>query len=160
MKTVPMFIVATATFCQNKNMSDSIINTNKAPDPVGAYPHARRVGNLLFLSGVGSRIPRTNEIPGGPIIDDHGDARDYDVAAQTEQVVANIKAVLEASGLTLDDVVDVTAYLIDMDRDFTAYNEVYSKHFTGIQAARTTLSIRNLPTPIAVEFKVVAAFSE
>jgi 2-aminomuconate deaminase len=117
------------------------------------------VGNLLFLSGVGSRTPQTNEIPGGPIVDENDKPLDYDVAAQTEQVVANIKAVLAASGLTLNDVVDVTAYLIDMKRDFSAYNEVYAKHFTGIQAARTTLSIRNLPTPIAVEFKVIAAFS-
>ena len=140
-------------------MSDSIINTDNAPDPVGAYPHARRVGDLLFLSGVGSRTPHTNEIPGGPIVDEKGKPQDYDVAAQTEQVVANIKAVLAASGLTLNDVVDVTAYLIDMQRDFAAYNEVYAKHFTGIDAARTTLSIRNLPTPIAVEFKVIAAFS-
>ncbi|MDG2310744.1 MAG: Rid family hydrolase [Planctomycetota bacterium] len=140
-------------------MSDSIINTDNAPDPVGAYPHARRVGNLLFLSGVGSRTPQTNEIPGGPIVDENDKPLDYNVAAQTEQVVANIKAVLAASGLTLNDVVDVTAYLIDMKRDFSAYNEVYAKHFTGIQAARTTLSIRNLPTPIAVEFKVIAAFS-
>ena len=140
-------------------MSDFIINTDNAPDPVGAYPHARRVGNLLFLSGVGSRTPQTNEIPGGPIVDENDKPLDYDVAAQTEQVVANIKAVLAASGLTLNDVVDVTAYLIDMKRDFSAYNEVYAKHFTGIQAARTTLSIRNLPTPIAVEFKVIAAFS-
>ena len=140
-------------------MSDSMINTDNAPDPVGAYPHARRVGNLLFLSGVGSRTPQTNEIPGGPIVDENDKPLDYDVAAQTEQVVANIKAVLAASGLTLNDVVDVTAYLIDMKRDFSAYNEVYAKHFTGIQAARTTLSIRNLPTPIAVEFKVIAAFS-
>ena len=139
-------------------MSDSIINTDNAPDPVGAYPHARRVGNLLFLSGVGSRTPQTNEIPGGPIVDENDKPLDYDVAAQTEQVVANIKAVLAASGLTLNDVVDVTAYLIDMKRDFSAYNEVYAKHFTGIQAARTTLSIRNLPTPIAVEFKVIASF--
>ena len=140
-------------------MSDSIVNTDNAPDPVGAYPHARRVGNLLFLSGVGSRTPQTNEIPGGPIVDENDERLDYDVAAQTEQVIANIKAVLAASGLTLNDVVDVTAYLIDMKRDFSAYNEVYAKHFTGIQAARTTLSIRNLPTPIAVEFKVIAAFS-
>ena len=82
-------------------MSDSIINTDNAPDPVGAYPHARRVGNLLFLSGVGSRTPQTNEIPGGPIVDENDKPLDYDVAAQTEQVVANIKAVLAASGLTL-----------------------------------------------------------
>ncbi|MBC8371902.1 MAG: RidA family protein [Planctomycetes bacterium] len=141
-------------------MTDSIINTDQAPDPVGAYPHARRVGDLLFLSGVGSRTAKTNEIPGGPIVDDQGNPRDYDAAAQTEQVIVNVKAVLAASGLSLEDVVDVTAFLVDIDRDFSAYNEVYAKHFTNIQAARTTIAIRALPTPIAVEFKVVACFSK
>lgn len=136
-------------------MSD-IIRTDRAPAPVGAYPHARRVGDLLFLSGVGSRTPGTNAIPGGPIRDAEGQPQDYDIRAQTEQCIANVRAVLEASGSSLEKVVDVTAYLIDMDRDFAGYNEVYAQHFEGIQAARTTLAIRALPTPIAVEFKVVA----
>lgn len=133
-----------------------IIRTDAAPAPVGAYPHARRVGELLFLSGVGSRTPGTDEIPGGPIRDAQGRAQDYDIRAQTEQCIANVRAVLEACGSSLEKVVDVTAFLVDMDRDFAGYNEVYAKHFTGIQAARTTIAIRALPTPIAVEFKVVA----
>ena len=136
-------------------MSDPI-RTNKAPDPVGAYPHARRHGDLLFLSGVGPRQAGTNAIPGGPIHDTEGKPNDYDIQAQTEAVIANVKAVLEACGATLDDVLDVTAYLVDMDRDFKGYNEVYAKHFTTVQAARTTLDVRALPTPIAVEFKVIA----
>ncbi len=136
-------------------MSDPI-RTSKAPDPVGAYPHARRHGDVLYLSGVGPRQAGSNEIPGGPIVDGDGNARDYDIRAQTEAVIENVRAVLEACGATLDDVIDVTAFLVDMDRDFKGYNEVYAKHFTSIQAARTTIAIRALPTPIAVEFKVIA----
>ena len=133
-----------------------IINTDTAPKPVGAYPHARRVGELLFLSGVGSRTPGTDAIPGGPIRDADGNPTDYDIRAQTEQCIANVKAVLAACGSSLEKVVDVTAFLVDMDRDFKGYNEVYARHFGGIQAARTTIAIRALPTPIAVELKVVA----
>jgi 2-aminomuconate deaminase len=132
------------------------IRTSKAPDPVGAYPHARRHGDVLYLSGVGPRQAGTNEIPGGPIVDAGGKPRDYDIRAQTEAVIENVRAVLEACGATLDDVIDITAFLVDMDRDFKGYNEVYAKHFTSIQAARTTIAIRALPTPIAVEFKVIA----
>jgi 2-aminomuconate deaminase len=139
-------------------MSDSIIHSKNAPEPVGEYPHARRVGQLLFLSGVGSRIPGSNEIPGGPICDPDGVSLAYDVAAQTEQVIKNIEAVLSSCNLTLANVVDVTAFLVDMDRDFEAYNKVYAKYFNNIQAARTTIAIRALPTPIAVEFKLIAAF--
>jgi 2-aminomuconate deaminase len=140
-------------------MSDPI-RTSKAPDPVGAYPHARRHGDLLFLSGVGPREAGTNAIPGGPIRDAEGNPQDYDIVAQTESVIANVEAVLEACGATLEDVIDVTAFLVDMDRDFAGYNEVYAKHFTSVQAARTTIAIRALPTPIAVEFKVVAKAPE
>jgi 2-aminomuconate deaminase len=136
-------------------MSDPI-RTSKAPDPVGAYPHARQHGDLLFLSGVGPRQAGTNAIPGGPIRDSAGQSRDYDIRAQTEAVIGNVKAVLEACGATLDDVLDVTVFLVDMDRDFQGYNEVYAKHFTSVQAARTTIAVRALPTPIAVEFKVIA----
>jgi 2-aminomuconate deaminase len=133
----------------------STINTAKAPNPVGAYPHARRVGDLLFLSGVGPRQAGTNAIPGGPIKDENG-PREYDIAAQTEAVIENIRVILEAAGSSLDKVVDVTAFLVDMDRDFQGYNAIYAKHFTSIQATRTTVAIRALPTPIAVEFKVIA----
>lgn len=137
-------------------MKENVVRTDAAPKPVGAYPHARRVGNLLFLSGIGPRDPRTNEIPGGPIRGPDGQPRDYDVKAQTRAVIANVKAVLEAAGSSFDRIVDVTVYLVDMDRDFAAYNEVWAEHFTSVQATRTTLAIRALPTPIAVEFKVIA----
>ncbi len=133
-----------------------LIQTSKAPRPVGAYPHARRVGDFLFLSGLGSRVPGTDEVPGGPVRNPDGTPRDYDAAAQTEQVIANLKTVLEEAGATLNDVLDVTVFLIDMDRDFKAFNEVYRRHFEGIQATRTTVAIKALPTPIAVEFKVMA----
>lgn len=132
------------------------IRTDQAPAPVGAYPHARRVGEFLFLSGVGPRQAGTNEIPGGPICTPEGQGLNYDIRLQTEAVIANVEAVLAACGATLENVVDVTVFLVDMERDFAGYNEVYAKHFTSIQAARTTLAIRALPTPIAVEFKVVA----
>jgi reactive intermediate/imine deaminase len=134
----------------------AVVNTDTAPAPVGAYPHARREGDLLFLSGVGPRQPGTNEIPGGAIRDDAGNPADYDIAAQTEAVIENVRRILHAAGSSLADVIDVTAFLVDMDRDFTGYNAVYAKHFTSVGATRTTLAISALPTPIAVEFKVVA----
>ena len=132
------------------------IRTDKAAAPVGAYPHARRVGDLLYLSGVGPRQAGTNAIPGGPIRDDSGAAMDYDVAAQTRAVVENIKQVLEAAGSSLDKIADVTAFLVDMDRDFATYNAVYAELLGAIGPTRTTVEVRALPTPIAVEFKVVA----
>ncbi|MGE0713406.1 MAG: RidA family protein [Planctomycetota bacterium] len=127
-----------------------------APRPVGAYPHARRVGKLLFLSGVGPRQAGTDAIPGGPIADAAGNPLPYDAAAQTRATIENVKTILEAAGSSLDRVVDVTAFLVDMKRDFAAYNEVYRSYFEGIQATRTTLQIGALPTPIAVELKVIA----
>jgi 2-aminomuconate deaminase len=111
---------------------------------------------LLYLSGVGPRQPGTDAIPGGAIRDADGAAQNYDIVAQTEAVIENIRRVLAAAGSSLDQVVDVTAFLVDMDRDFKGYNAVYAKHFTEIGAARTTLAVRALPTPIAVEFKVIA----
>ncbi len=132
------------------------IRTDKAAAPVGAYPHARRVGDLLYLSGVGPRQAGTNAIPGGPIRDDSGAAMDYDIAAQTRAVVENIKQVLEAAGSNLNKIVDVTAFLVDMDRDFATYNAVYAELLGAIGPTRTTVEVRALPTPIAVEFKVVA----
>lgn len=133
------------------------ISTTTAPAPVGAYPHARKVGDLLFLSGIGPRTPGTDAIPGGPIRDADGNPLDYDVAAQTEQVVANVKAILAASGSSLHEVLDVQVFLVDMDRDFAAFNAVYKKHFESVGATRTTVSITALPTPIAVEFKILAS---
>ncbi|TAH36460.1 MAG: hypothetical protein EYC70_11180 [Planctomycetota bacterium] len=134
-----------------------IIRTEAAPRPVGAYPHARRVGNLVFLSGVGPRRPGTDEIPGGPVRDAQGRPLDYDAAAQTRSVIENVKTILEAAGSALDKIIDVTVFLVDMKRDFAAFNAVYKEYFEGIQATRTTLEIGALPTPIAVEFKVLAA---
>ena len=133
-----------------------IINTKDAPKPVGAYPHARQVGELLFLSGVGPRQPNTDAIPGGAIRSKEGQPQEYDVAEQTKAVIENIRIILEASGSSLERVVDVQAFLIDMDRDFKEYNRIYAEYFTDIQATRTTIAITALPTPIAVEFKVIA----
>ncbi len=134
----------------------NVIVSENAPSAVGAYPHARRVGDFLFLSGVGPRQPNTNEIPGGPIKDKHGNPLDYDIKAQTKACIENVRAILESSGASLENVVDVTSFLIDMDRDFEGYNEIYGEYFSTIQATRTTLAINALPTPIAVEMKVVA----
>ena len=135
--------------------SGSVVNTQKAPKPVGAYPHARRVGDLLFLSGV-DLVNQHRCHPGGPIRDADKNPLDYDAAAQTRAVIENIRIILEASGSSLDRVIDVQAFLIDMDRDFKAYNKVYAEYFTKIQATRTTIAIRAPLTPIAVEFKVIA----
>jgi 2-aminomuconate deaminase len=136
-------------------MSD-VIRTDAAPRPVGAYPHARRVGNLLFLSGVGPRLPGDNSIPGN-VYDADGKLVSYDIEAQCRQVFANVRAVLEASGANWSDLVDVTVFLTDMAHDFTVYNRLYAEYFVGVDAARTTLGITALPTPIAIELKCVAA---
>ena len=133
------------------------IHASNAPAPVGAYPHARRVGNLLFLSGVGPRRPGSNEIPGN-VYDAEKRLVSYDIEAQCRQVFANVRAVLEASGARWEDLVDVTVYLTDMERDFAAYNAAWAEHFPDPAAApcRTTLGITALPTPIAIELKCVA----
>ena len=133
-----------------------IIVSENAPSAVGAYPHARRVGDFLFLSGVGPRQPKTNEIPGGPIQDDEGNQLDYDIRAQTHAVINNIRVILEEYGLGLDNVIDVLVFLTDMDRDFTSYNEVYSEYFAETLPARTTVAVNALPTSIAIELKVIA----
>lgn len=129
---------------------------DRAPKPVGPYPHARRVGDFLYVSGMGPRQPGTDAIPGGPIRDASGRPCDYDVAAQTHAVIDNLRRVLEAAGASLADVVDVTCFLVDMDRDFKAFNEAYAEHFAAIGPTRTTVAVRALPTPIAVELKAVA----
>jgi 2-aminomuconate deaminase len=133
-----------------------IIRTDAAPKPVGAYPHARRVGDLLFLSGVGPRDPTSNAIPGN-VVDADGKLIDYDIEAQCLQVFANVRAILEASGAAWTDLVDVTVFLTDMQRDFASYNRFYAQHFAGVDACRTTVGITALPTPIAIELKCVAA---
>jgi 2-aminomuconate deaminase len=133
------------------------IRTDTAPAPVGAYPHARRVGDLLFLSGVGPRTPGSNAIPGN-VHDADGRLIAYDIEAQCRQVFANVRAVLEASGAQWQDLVDVTVFLTDMARDFAAYNRIYAEHFPDPTSApcRTTLGITALPTPIAIELKCIA----
>ena len=136
--------------------SRAIVKSAAAPKPVGAYPHARRIGDLLYLSGVGPRQPGTDAIPGGPIRDADGQPLDYDIAAQTHAVIENVRIILEAAGSSLDKVLDITTFLVDMDRDFAGYNTVYAEYFTAIQATRTTLAITALPTPIAIELKVIA----
>lgn len=137
----------------------AIIHAASAPMAVGAYPHARRVGNLLFLSGVGPRSPADNSIPGN-IHDADGKLVGYDIEAQCRQVFANVRAVLEASGARWQDLVDVTVFLTDMQKDFASYNRIYAEHFTNAQPCRTTLGITALPTPIAIELKCIAVIAD
>jgi len=134
----------------------NVVRTDAAPAPVGAYPHARRVGDLLFLSGVGPREPGTNAIAGN-IYDGEGKLVGYDIEQQCRQVFANVRAVLEASGAHWEDLLDVTVFLTDMARDFSTYNRLYAEYFKGVDACRTTLGITALPTPIAIELKCIAA---
>lgn len=133
------------------------VHAAAAPKAVGRYPHARRVGDLLFLSGIGPRDPATNGVPGN-VVDAEGRLVAYDIVAQCHSVFANVRAVLEASGARWEDLVDVTVYLTDMARDFAAYNAVWAEHFPDVETApcRTTLGITALPTPIAIELKCVA----
>jgi reactive intermediate/imine deaminase len=135
--------------------SSATINASAAPEPVGAYPHARREGELLFLSGVGPRQKGTKKIPGVEL-DADGNIVSYDVEVQTRSVIQNIKSILEASGSSLDKVIDVQVYLTNMKKDFPVFNKVYAEFFKDVQATRTTIEVGALPTPIAVEFKVVA----
>jgi 2-aminomuconate deaminase len=131
-------------------MSKSIIHTNQAAKPLGAYPHARKVGNLLFLSGIGPRNAVDNSIPGLEL-DSEGN-----IEAECHSVFANVKAVLEASGSSWDQIVDVTVFLTNMKKDFPIYNKIYAAYFTNVQACRTTVEIKSLPTPISIELKVIA----
>ncbi|HQW43838.1 MAG: RidA family protein [Chitinophagaceae bacterium] len=132
-----------------------IIHTDNASKPLGAYPHARRVGNLLFLSGIGPRDPKDNSIPGLEL-DAEGNIVKYDIEAECHAVFANIKAVLEASGSSWEKIIDVTVFLTNMKKDFPVYNKVYAEYFTSVQASRTTVEVKSLPTPIAIELKVIA----
>lgn len=132
------------------------VESSKAAEPVGPYPHARRVGDLLFLSGLGPRERGSKTIP-GVTLDEHGEAIDHDIVAQTHSVMRNIKAVLDDAGATWDDIVDVTVFLTDMKRDFKTFNTVYGEYFKGAnRPTRTTVEVGALPTPIAVELKVIA----
>ena len=132
-----------------------IIHTENAAKPLGAYPHARRVGNLLFLSGIGSRSANNNKIP-GLVQDVEGNIVSYDIEAECHSVFANVKAVLEASGSSWEKIVDVTVFLTNMQKDFPLYNKIYGDYFKTVEACRTTVEVKSLPTPIAIELKVIA----
>lgn len=132
-----------------------IINSDLAAEPVGAYPHARRVGNLLFLSGIGPRERGKKEIPGVELGAD-GTITSYDVAVQTLSVFRNIRHILDAAGSRWENIVDVQVFLTNMKDDFAIVNKLYAEHFTHVQATRTTVEVNCLPTPIAVELKVIA----
>lgn len=135
-------------------MSD-VTTTARAPKPVGAYPHARRVGNLLFLSGIGPRQPGTDRIPGNEY-DANGELAAYDIAAQCRSVFQNIRVILEDAGSKWDNIVDVTVFLTNMKDDFATFNRLYAEYFADNRPARTTVEVNCLPTPIAVELKVIA----
>jgi len=131
------------------------IYSSKAPEPVGLYPHARRVGNLLFLSGIGPRERGSKDIP-GVTLDAQGNIVSYDIEKQCHSVFGNVKAVLEDAGSSWDKIVDVTVFLTNMKADFTTYNRIYAEYFKDNQPCRTTVEIKSLPTPIAIELKVIA----
>ena len=133
-------------------------NESKAPEPVGAYPHSKRVGNLLFLSGIGPRKRGSKEIP-GVTLDDKGNIVDYDIVEQCQSVFRNVKTVLEESGSSWENLVDVTVFLTNME-DFDAYNKLYSEYFQYNRPCRTTVAVGALPTPIAIELKCIATIGE
>jgi 2-aminomuconate deaminase len=122
---------------------------------MGLYPHARRVGNLLFLSGIGPRDPETDAIPGLEL-DKHSQFKSFDFEAQCHSVFRNVRTVLEESGVRWEDLVDVTVFLVDMKRDFHIYNRIYAEYFRDAQPCRTTVSVSSLPSAIAIELKCIA----
>ena len=136
-------------------MSEDVINSAKAPEPVGLYPHARRVGNLLFLSGVGPREKGAKKIPGVEL-DADGNIISYDIAVQCRSVFQNVRYILEEAGSGWERVVDVTVFLTNMKDDFPIYNRIYAEYFSENLPCRTTVEINKLPTPIAIELKVIA----
>jgi 2-aminomuconate deaminase len=136
-------------------MNDNIRNSDRAPLPVGLYPHARKVGNLLFLSGVGPRKKDSKSIP-GVVLNDKGDVISYDIEVQCKSVFDNVKMILEDCGSSWDKLVDVQVFLTNMKDDFTAFNKMYAEYFKDIQPCRTTVEVNALPTPIAIELKCVA----
>ena len=130
-------------------------STDKAPKPVGLYPHARKVGSLLFLSGVGPREAGTTEIPGVTLNED-GTIKEYDIEAQCHSVFKNVRLILEGAGSSWMELVDVTVFLTNMAEDFKTYNRVYAEYFADNQPCRTTVEINCLPTPIGIELKCIA----
>ena len=136
-------------------MNEQTINSAKAPEPVGRYPHARRVGDLLFLSGVGPRERGTKKIPGVEL-NEAGDIVSYDIETQCRSVFRNVRYIVEEAGSSWDKIVDVTVFLTNMKDDFATYNRVYAEYFADNMPCRTTVEVNKLPTPIAIELKVVA----
>jgi len=136
-------------------MEKIVINSDRAPEPVGAYPHARRVGNMLYVSGVGPRERGTKAIP-GVTLDEYGSVVDYSITEQTLSVFRNIRFIIEDAGSRWENIVDVQVFLTNMKTDFPVFNKLYAEHFAGVDACRTTIEIGALPTPIAVELKVIA----
>jgi 2-aminomuconate deaminase len=136
-------------------MAGQRIVSEKAPEPVGLYPHARRVGNLLFLSGVGPRKRGSKAIPGVEM-DEDGNIVAYDIEAQCRSVFENVRLILEEAGSHWDNLVDVTVFLTDMEKDFSTYNRLYAEYFSTNQPCRTTVEVSRLPTPIAIELKCIA----
>ena len=141
-------------------MSESF-ESKRAPEPVGAFPHAKRVGNLLFLSGIGPRVRGSKEIP-GVTLDAAGNISSYDIERQCRAVFENVRLVLEDAGAGWKDIVDVTVFLTNMKKDFPVYNKLYAEYFAGPDKpnpTRTTIEVTALPTPIAIELKVIAALT-
>jgi 2-aminomuconate deaminase len=136
--------------------------SSRAPEPVGAFPHAKKAGNLLFLSGIGPRVRGSKEIP-GVMLDGAGDIVSYDIDAQCRAVFENVRLVLEDAGATWNDIVDVTVFLTNIRKDFPIYNRIYAEYFAGPgkpNPTRTTIEVMALPTPIAIELKVIAAVED
>jgi len=136
-------------------MNDKLIESSRAPEPVGLYPHARRVGNLLFLSGVGPRERGKKEIP-GVTLDESGNIVSYNIETQCRSVFQNVRYILEDVGSSWKNIVDVTVFLTNMTDDFAIYNRIYAEYFADNKPCRTTVEVNKLPTPIAIELKVIA----
>jgi len=137
-------------------MSNNIkIESSKAPEPVGLYPHARKVGEFIYYSGIGPRERGTKKIPGVEL-DENGNITSYDIATQCRSVFNNLKLVVEDSGADWKNVIDVTIFLTNMKADFKTYNEIYAEYFADNMPCRTTIEIKSLPTPIAIEIKAIA----
>ena len=138
---------------------DKTLITEDAPQPVGAYPHAKKLGNLLFLSGIGPRPVGGGPVP-GVALDESGEVLSYDIEAQCHAVFGNVRLVLESAGASWDDLVDITVYLTDIRRDFAIFNGIYAEYFSSGGPCRTTVEVNRLPTPIAIELKCIAQMSD
>jgi len=130
-------------------------NSPRAPEPVGPYPHAKRIGNFLFLSGVGPRKKGDKNIP-GVTLSENGEIQDYDIEVQCKAVFDNVRFILEDAGSSWSNLMDVTVFLTNMNEDFTTFNRIYRDYFSDVQPCRTTVEVTALPTPIAIELKCIA----